>query len=88
MKLGIQFFLPTTPARVRRRRWIFLGIWLFAFAMVVWPLFAWFGAHQGLVLGLPISIAWVVLALAIQFLSLLWLYLGEEPFDDEPIGEA
>lgn len=78
MKLGIEFFAPGTSLHVRRRRWIFFGIWMLAGSMVVWPLFAWFGARPVLVFGLPSSIAWVILALALQFAGLLWLFFGEE----------
>ncbi|MDA8015823.1 MAG: hypothetical protein MPN21_00115 [Thermoanaerobaculia bacterium] len=78
MKLGIEFFPPDTPPEARRRRKSFLVVWLLVGAMVVWPLFPWLGARQTLVFGLPASIAWVALALLIQFVALLWLYLGEE----------
>lgn len=78
MKHGIEFFQPDTPDVVKRRRWIFLAVWLFAGAMVVWPLFPLLGARQALVLGLPASISWVVLALVIMFVALLWLYFNEE----------
>lgn len=77
MKHGIEFFPPGTPDDVKRRRWIFLGVWVLSGLMVLWPLFPWLGARQALVFGLPASIAWVVLALAIQFVALLWLYLNE-----------
>lgn len=78
MNRGIQFFQPDTPDDVKRRRRIFLAVWIFAGLMVIWPLFPWLGARQALVFGLPTSIAWVCLALAIQFVALLWLYRVED----------
>lgn len=91
MNRGIQFFQPDTPDDVKRRRWIFLAVWIFAGLMVIWPLFPWIGARQALVFGLPTSIAWVCLALAIQFAALLWLYRSEdESYEDDarPLNEA
>ena len=85
MNRGIQFFQPDTPDDVKRRRWIFLAVWIFAGLMVIWPLFPWIGARQALVFGLPASIVWVVAALAIQFVVLLWLFLHEP--DDEAVDE-
>lgn len=87
MKRGIELFLPNTPDDVRRRRRIFLAVWILTGLMVIWPLFPWIGARQTLIFGLPSSIAWVILALAIQFVALLWLYRSEaensEPREDD-----
>lgn len=88
MTSGIQFYAPGTPAGVRRRRGLFLAVWLLACAMVTWPLFPLLGARQTLVFGLPASIAWVIVALAIQFVALLWLYLTEEDGEDDAGGDA
>lgn len=78
-----QLFAPDTPRHVRRRRLIFLAVWLLAAAMVVWPLYPWLGARGTLAFGLPFSLVWVILALAIQFTALLWLYLGEKDLGKE-----
>lgn len=87
MNRGIQFFQPGTSDDVKRRRWTFLAVWIFSGLMVIWPLFPWFGARQALVLGLPASIAWIVLALAIQFAALLWLYLKEEVDEEDAVSQ-
>jgi hypothetical protein len=74
MHKGIVFFPPGTDPAIRRRRWLFLTVWAAVSAMIVWPVYPWVSALPGLFFGLPASMAWVVLALAIQFVALLWLY--------------
>lgn len=70
-------FRPGTPGSYRRRRLAFLAIFLLTAAAVLWPVYPSFAAVFPLVLGLPFSLAWVVLALAVTFGALLWLFLGE-----------
>lgn len=78
-----QLFAPDTPEDVRRRRLIFLAAWIVAAAMVIWPVFPWLGSRGTLAFGLPFSLVWVLLALALQFSALLWLYLGEKDLSEE-----
>lgn len=78
VKSGPMLFKPGTPEPVRRRRLIFLAVWLAAAAMLLWPVYPIFSAVEPLVLGLPLGFAWVIAAILVVFFGLLWLYLGEE----------
>ena len=75
---GLVFFRPGTPKAYRRRRWIFVVVLLAAALAVTWPVYTFFSGARPLILGLPLSLAWVVLWLFVIFLALVWLYLGED----------
>ena len=75
---GLLLFRPGTDPAKRRRRLIFLAIYLVVAALLVWPVFPMFSGIQPLILGLPLSLAWVLLALAVIFVALLWIYRAEE----------
>lgn len=75
---GLVLFRPGTDAAKRRRRQIFLVAYLVAAAMVLWPVFPLFSGIRPLILGLPLSLAWVMLALGVVFVALVWLYQTEE----------
>lgn len=76
--LGLELFPPgTTPAH-RRRRIVFLAVWIGVAAMLVWPVYSWVAGPDPRVLGLPFSFFWVILALFVQFGALLWLFAHEE----------
>ena len=85
MDRRIVFFPEGTPPALRRRRLIFLAIWIGVAAMITWPGFVPFAAASPLVLGLPSSLAWIVLAVLVIFFALLWLYRGEPDTDGEVI---
>lgn len=75
---GLVLFPPgTSPAR-KRRRLLFVAVYLAVVAMLVWPVYPVFSGVFPLILGLPLSLAWVVLALALSFAALVVLYLTEE----------
>ncbi len=71
-------FRPDAPPAFRRRRLLFLAVFLLAAASVVWPIYPLFSGIRPLILGLPLSFAWVVLWLAVVFAALVWLYRTEE----------
>lgn len=66
----------TSPAR-RRRRLIFSAIILVATLALIWPVYPLFSDVRPLILGLPLSLAWVILWLGIVFGALVWLYRTE-----------
>lgn len=74
---GLVLFPPGTPRGHRRRRLAFLALWVAVAACLVWPIYPLFAGIRPLVLGLPLSFAWVVLALLVMFLALLWLYRSD-----------
>ena len=71
---GLTLFRPGTDPAKRRRRQVFLGIYVLVAALLVWPVFPLFSGIRPLILGLPLSLAWVVLALTVMFGALVWLY--------------
>lgn len=71
----------TDPAR-RRRRTVFAAVYAAVAVMVTWPVYSLFSGTFPLILGLPLSLAWIVFALAVIFCALLWLYRADR-LDDE-----
>ena len=62
---------------------IFAVIYFVAAIMVTWPVYTLFSETFPLILGLPLSLAWIVLALAVIFCALLWLYRSDLRDEDE-----
>jgi hypothetical protein len=83
-RCGLVLFPPGTSPGKKRRRILFAVAYLAVAASLVWPIYPMFSGIHPLVLGLPLSLAWIVLALFVGFAALLALYLTEE--DDEPSG--
>lgn len=77
---------PETPPRRRRRR-VFLVVWAACFLAVIWPVYPLVSRAFPLVLGLPLSLAWILAVLAVQFLALFALYRADER-DAATGGEA
>jgi len=75
---GLVLFRPGTDAGFKRRRLIFLAVALLAAAAVVWPIYPLASGIFPLIFGLPLSFAWVVMALLVVFAALLWLYWHDE----------
>lgn len=71
---GLVLFAPGTPAPVRRRRLLLVAVVACAAVALVWPVYPLFGSAFPLVLGLPLSLAWVVLWLVVTFVALAWVY--------------
>ena len=74
---GLVFFPPDTPPGHRRRRLLFVVILMTAAAALVWPVYPLFSGIFPLILGLPLSMAWIVLWLTIMLVALAWLYRSE-----------
>ena len=75
---GLVLFRPGTDPARRRRRQIFLAVYVVVAAMLVWPVFPRFSGIRPLILGLPFSLAWVVMALGVMFAALLWLFRADD----------
>ena len=69
---GLTIFRGADTAKGRRRG-IFLGVYLLAALLLIWPVYPLFSGVEPLILGLPLSLAWVVMALGVMFGALLWL---------------
>lgn len=75
---GLCFFPRQSSPSQRRRRYVFLTAWIAISSLLVWPVYPLFAAVKPLIAGLPLSLAWVLLAMVLMCASLLWLFLGEE----------
>lgn len=74
---GLVFFPRTTPRRLRRAKLAFAALAAAAAAALVWPLYPWFAGIRPMILGLPLSFAWVVAWLGVVFVALMALYRAE-----------
>lgn len=77
MPRGPVLFPPGASAAFRRRRIAFAAAYAVVAACVVWPIYPLAASAFPLILGLPLSFAWVVGALAAGFVALVALYLGD-----------
>jgi hypothetical protein len=77
MPRGLVLFPPGTSAAFRRRRIVFAAVYAVVAACLVWPVYPLAASAFPLILGLPLSFAWMVGALVAGFLTLLALYLGD-----------
>lgn len=77
MPRGLVFFTERTAPQTRRRRRRFVAIVLMALLALIAPVYPLFGSIRPLILGLPLSFAWVVLWLTVVFSALVWLYRGD-----------
>ena len=83
---GLVLFGRNTEAAHRQRRLTFVALVIVVTAMLVWPLNAWVARVFPLVLGLPLSLAWIILALAMLFGGLIWLFVNENDSADGSEG--
>ncbi len=84
---GLMLFAPGTSPGKKRRRLLFAAVYLVVAGALVWPIYPRFSGIFPLVLGLPFSLAWMVMALVIGFFAVLWLFLSEED-DSGAAGDA
>lgn len=75
---GLVLFRPGADPARRRRRLIFVAIYVVAAALLVWPIYPMFSGIQPLIGGLPFSLAWVILVLSVMFGALVWLFRAED----------
>jgi hypothetical protein len=75
---GLVLFPPGTSPGKKRRRLTFMAVFLAIVASLVWPIYPLFSGIFPLILGLPLSFAWVVMSLAVSFVALVALYVTEE----------
>ena len=74
---GLVFLSPRTRAPRHRRHMALALATLVAGLALIWPVYPLFGGIRPLVLGIPLSLAWVVLWLAVVFVALLVTFWGE-----------
>ena len=79
---GLVLFRSDADPAHRRRRILFLVLFALIGSLVLWPVYPRFSGVFPLVLGLPLSFVWVVMALVAMFFLVLWLFLSEKPTDE------
>ena len=77
-------FPPGSDPGRRRRRTVFGAVYAVTAVMVTCPLYSAFSGTFPLILGLPLSLAWIILALAVIFCALLWLYRADLRDENPP----
>lgn len=65
-----------------RHRRVFLSIMVFVQLGIIWPGYALFSAAEPLILGFPLSFAWLIAMLLLGFAALLMLYVGDNRAED------
>ena len=65
--LGLRLFPPTMERRRRRLRLVYGVLVMAVAAGLVWPVYPWMAGIRPLILGLPLSLAWVVGAVLVVF---------------------
>ena len=85
---GLRLFSAETPAVIRRRRLVFMGLWGAVWAMVLWPLYPLFSGIRPLIFGLPLGLAWVLGAMLLMFGALAWLYWHDEVRPERGAGTS
>lgn len=74
---GLRLFVGESAGHRRRRR-IFLAVWGAVTLGLTVPLVPAVWSARPLLLGLPASLIWVIVCLAVIFTALVWLYRSEE----------
>lgn len=60
-----------------RRKIIFIVALLIIQLSLIWPVYPLFADIYPLILGIPLSFAWIIFVLLAAFFLLLWYYLSE-----------
>ncbi len=70
-------FSANNPRR-KRRAYIVVILLTFVQLSMIWPTYPLFASATPLILGFPLSFAWVILMVICSFSFLLWFFLNEE----------
>jgi polyferredoxin len=73
-----RLFRSGASARYRRLRLAFLVVYFGLASLLLWPIYPAMGGARPMILGLPLSFAWVIGVLLAMFALLLVLFRAEE----------
>ena len=65
-------------SRRKKRAYIVVILLTFVQLSMIWPIYPLFASATPLILGFPLSFAWVILMVICSFSFLLWFFLNEE----------
>ena len=68
---------PQFAFTLRRSRILFVLVMLTAMLAVVWPGHALFSSAEPLILGFPLSFAWIIFWVIVSFAAMMTLYLSD-----------
>lgn len=68
---------------LRPPRLIFLAVMLFAVLSVMWPGYYLFSGTTPIILGFPLSFAWIIFWVIISFAAMAGLYLSDIQHEKE-----
>ena len=74
-------FKSKHPTKRKRTFVVVLLLGLVQFSMI-WPIYPLFASATPLILGFPLSFAWVILMVICSFSILLWFFINENTFRD------
>ncbi|MEM6645917.1 MAG: hypothetical protein AAF730_06665 [Bacteroidota bacterium] len=74
---GFHLFKPTASAAYRRKRLGFAALVLLAFCALTAPAYTLVAHAQPFVLGLPLSLAWIIGWMLMMFAALIALYRSD-----------
>lgn len=69
-----------------KRKIFFLLIFVVIQLSVIWPIYPLFSDIYPLILGLPLSFAWVIFVLFSAFFLMLWYYLSDPEKSEQQSG--
>ena len=73
--IGLRFFPPGTPAPKRRKRWLFVAVYILAVLALIWPVCVI--VSRGTLAGWPMALAWNVFWLVVVLVALGILYMKD-----------
>lgn len=65
-------------SRRKKRAYIVVILLTFVQLSMLWPIYPLFASATPLILGFPLSFAWVILMVICSFSFLLWFFINEE----------
>lgn len=68
-----------------KRKTIFLTLFVLLQLCLIWPVYPIFSDIYPMILGLPLSFAWVIFVLICTFLLLVWYYLSDPKLTSKSI---
>lgn len=71
---GLQFFHPSATRTYRRNRIVFVIVMAVICLAINWPIYPLFSGIYPLILGFPLSFAWIIVCLLISMAALILLY--------------
>lgn len=66
-----------------KRKLTFLILFILLQLCLIWPVYPLFADIYPMILGLPLSFAWIIFVLICTFLLLVWYYLSDPELSSE-----